>query len=115
MKIENFYQQFLASMCLMDPIVQLDEKPEYEFDFNRMVVYELKEAYPEGDYGEDKRKVWAEKPIENQSVYLLLRKGLKKTKANWKEFGKIQSSYLTNRGKKLEDRIDGMDLVSDMI
>jgi hypothetical protein len=63
-----------------------------------MIVYELKKAYPGENYDEEIRKVWAEKPIEDQSVYLLLRKGQRKSNANWKEFKDIQTSYSKNRG-----------------
>ena len=88
---------------------------DWEFDFERMVVYRIEDAYPNQSFTEQDRQKWLEKPIEQQNVYLLLRKGPMKSNAIWKDFKQIPKSYLENRNKEMVDHADGMELVKDMV
>ena len=68
--------------------------PQWEFDFDRLVCYEIKDAYApieDNDYSEERRIEWAQKPIEEQKVYLLMRKGVAEIEFKWTDFNKKAS------------------------
>ena len=56
-----------------------------------------------------------QKPIEEQNVYLLLRKGQIKSTATFKDFKAVGEAYQNIYGKKLTDHFEGMNLVKDMV
>jgi len=89
--------------------------PDWEFDFDRMVVYKLEDAYPTQSYNEEERVEWAKKQIEEQNVYLLLRRGQTNSSATFKDFKAVGEAYQKIYNKQLTDHAEGMNLVKDMV